>query len=480
MFRQNLRILQLLRLLAIAAMVILMADTLLADEPDPITQHPRLCTVKTTVPITIELSADEATIAKNATTIIEVTVRAESALEQVRIRCRTTGPVEITHDTLVDRDSLAESEIITFELPVRYTDVGDSTVFVQVDAVIADGEFAFSKRAGFNVYLRSDRAFGGTGPLLMLKFDAVDEDLRTGRISKDEAVARRRVLATLNGVSNQMPFQWQEPTAEEAELMEVLGPDPTDEGPSGEPEQPGRGADTIRVMGTVQWQDENGLAHPAFGMTVEIRDDELVLSDLIVSVVTDVNGQYDETITFDDGFLQGGPDIFVRFRTGNSVIRVTPDRPLARTYESDSGVHDDTANGATIVENLGCLNTSTGPACSVLVGMTWIAVYGSTLNGGTAIPQINVKWPSIQGGSGYISNIILGTFIRIDEFERWDWDVIHHEYGHYMMDEFNLEASPGGDHFTADCLSIRHGSKDVGTRLAWAEGWATYFGISGQ
>ena len=34
-----------------------------------------------------------------------------------------------------------------------------------------------------------------------------------------------------------------------------------------------------------QWTDENGTTHPAFGMTVQVRDDELIGSDLVADGV---------------------------------------------------------------------------------------------------------------------------------------------------------------------------------------------------
>jgi len=61
-----------------------------------------------------------------------------------------------------------------------------------------------------------------------------------------------------------------------------------------------------------------------------------------------------------------------------------------------------------------------------------------------------------------------------------DWDVVMHEYGHYISDKFGILNSEGGDHFSGDDLSVTRNSKSVGTKLAWNEGVATYFGLSAQ
>jgi hypothetical protein len=53
--------------------------------------------------------------------------------------------------------------------------------------------------------------------------------------------------------------------------------------------------------------------------------------------------------------------------------------------------------------------------------------------------------------------------------------VTNHEYGHYFMDNQNIENNPGGSHSSSENLSETRG-KDVGTRLAWGEGFPTYFG----
>ena len=73
--------------------------------------------------------------------------------------------------------------------------------------------------------------------------------------------------------------------------------------------------------------------------------------------------------------------------------------------------------------------------------------------------------------------------LALDRF----WDVLHHEYGHYVSFHYNTAKSPGGDHATSTNLSedpqgaggTIHG-KDHGTRLAWGEAWPTYYGTSLQ
>ncbi len=51
--------------------------------------------------------------------------------------------------------------------------------------------------------------------------------------------------------------------------------------------------------------------------------------------------------------------------------------------------------------------------------------------------------------------------------DEYDDDVIFHEYGHFMADFFSKGAEVGGAHFLND------NTQDI--RLAWSEGWATFF-----
>jgi hypothetical protein len=63
-----------------------------------------------------------------------------------------------------------------------------------------------------------------------------------------------------------------------------------------------------------------------------------------------------------------------------------------------------------------------------------------------------------------------GVIIFGEEFgdrDEIDDDIILHEYGHFISDHFSRDNSRGGTHFLGDF------SQDV--RLAWSEGWATFF-----
>ena len=53
------------------------------------------------------------------------------------------------------------------------------------------------------------------------------------------------------------------------------------------------------------------------------------------------------------------------------------------------------------------------------------------------------------------------------DHDEYDDDVILHEFGHFMVYSFSKDVSPGGAHYLND------NTQD--TRLAWSEGWASFF-----
>lgn len=70
--------------------------------------------------------------------------------------------------------------------------------------------------------------------------------------------------------------------------------------------------------------------------------------------------------------------------------------------------------------------------------------------------------------------------IHIDPEYSSAWDVIHHEFGHFV-DRYSNISDPdvGGNHYMGLSTLHEH-SKIHGCKLAWSEGFATYFAIAAQ
>lgn len=86
-------------------------------------------------------------------------------------------------------------------------------------------------------------------------------------------------------------------------------------------------------------------------------------------------------------------------------------------------------------------------------------------------PELNLL--NIRGscifveGSGEIFLDNNNRIVSQGDQDGFDDDIVLHEYGHALVDAFSTDRSPGGIHFLGD------NNQDI--RLAWSEGWATFF-----
>jgi hypothetical protein len=229
---------------------------------------------------------------------------------------------------------------------------------------------------------------------------------------------------------------------------------------------------TMTVNGTVLWTDSAGNTHPLPGAKVEIYDDDILGDDLLQTTTTNASGMYSVVVDHDD--VVEGPDVYVKVLASSSVADVKPDTASGSTYFMQSTVHEDQADGSTLVVNLTADNSSIGgQAFSVHHALVAGGAYISLLNG-SAPAKLTTRFPTTESTS-----LFNGSELHILQLDRWDWDVTLHEYGHYVMDAYNFEDNPGGSHSSSANLSTSRGSKDVGVRLAWGEGWPTFFAVSG-
>ncbi|MCC6143238.1 MAG: VWA domain-containing protein, partial [Candidatus Hydrogenedentes bacterium] len=206
---------------------------------------------------------------------------------------------------------------------------------------------------------------------------------------------------------------------------------------------------------------------------VEIRDENVVGSEL-VATVTAYGGFFSAFIDNSDTFGTAGRDIFVRVLARSTYAHVVRADDPSETHIIESSVTDDVVDGSSLTIDLTANNTDdNNRAFSVHDALLTIAQYPAFYLDG-ALARIDTLFP--VAGTVSFSN---GTTLNMLRDDWSDWDVTHHEYGHYFMDVRNIESNPGGAHSIGENLAERLG-KDVGIRLAWGEGFPTYFGTAGQ
>ena len=230
------------------------------------------------------------------------------------------------------------------------------------------------------------------------------------------------------------------------------------------------GSAPVTISGTVRYQDRVGTLQPVRLMPVQLfnnNDDQL-----LGTVVTGTDGSYSLTVE-----TSGPTDLYIKALASSEGFYIVPPgategdiRGVADTYSVKSPVQNGVTTDLTI--NLDIPNTTVpGNAFSVADALVESSQYVNTVNGGF-LPLL----PVVFGGEGSFFN---GTALFILLLDRYDWDVMHHEYGHYVMEQIGIQDNPGGDHSGGTNLAELHG-KSGGLRLAWGEGWPTYFGTSLQ
>lgn len=412
-------------------------------------------------------------LAPGSSTTLAGRVVMHTPAPQLVLRFEAEGAALVSSESLV-LGTQGAGTTVPFQVGVAFTGTGRAAVRIRAEVSDDTGRSIFFVRETLYALLRADRSFVGTGDFMQLDLQAIEHDAQAKALSSADAAEQRRKLVQMQPTPDNRPMTYVPPsTADERNNVAVGAPaegyrpaDPKSGGGSL------LGDGTITVQGQAQWQDENGAFHPVWGATIEIRDDDTLGDEVVAVLVTDTNGNYSATIDNDDGFLQGDRDIYVRYRTANSWVDCQ--NTSGDTYETDSATHPETPDGTVITENFFFSSGGNNDSNSVFQAGTRIAGYIANDVEAAALPQVALTWPNGGSGSFYDGKV------QIEQDDRWDWDTVHHEYGHYVMDELNIDDNPGGAHNIGDCAAQVRASKDEGNRLAWGEGWPTYFGTSGQ
>ena len=230
---------------------------------------------------------------------------------------------------------------------------------------------------------------------------------------------------------------------------------------------------TYAVSGYIKWKDKQGNIHPAEGLTVQIYKGTPASPSfsLIYTSTTTSAGYYGAYFSYE------GSVALIKIRVLSSGTNICVVNGSNATYTYESGVSGASSNitiGYT-AEN----NSFLGRSISVHQGMALANKYMNTLNG-SYMNSINVRFCDTDGITAYTAPPSLINIIYGDAF---DWDVLEHEFGHYVQDVYDINnspASPPDGHYPDTNLADVMHNKSNGIRLAWGEGWATYFAINLQ
>lgn len=405
---------------------------------------PAAIATKPTPPVEIGIGVDKQDLSNYREARVSVEVRPEVNLEDARIEFEVAlGDAEITGPKSIDLGNVAAGSTHHISTGIRLTGYGKSEIRGYIHGRDPAGIGTFWRSAALLVVDANGEVLSGTEGFIPLELEAAKRRFEKKQLSaEDYEKERGRILG--QGASEKTAVR-----------------------PGGAKQG------SITVTGMIQWTDGAGGVHPAREVEVEIRDDNIIGSEL-VTTVTAFGGSFSATVNNNDTFGTGGRDIFIRVLARSFYAHVVRADDPAETHFIESSVTDDVADGVTVTINLTANNTDdNNRAFSVHDALLTIAQYPPFYLG-VSPPRIDTLFP--VGGAVSFYN---GTTLNMLRDDWIDWDVIHHEYGHYFMDHQDIEDNPGGAHSLGENLAERLG-KDRGIRLAWGEGFPTYFGTVGQ
>ena len=230
---------------------------------------------------------------------------------------------------------------------------------------------------------------------------------------------------------------------------------------------------TYEVSGVVRYEDRaplvNGadaaLADPvpqvARGVTVALVADNG--GAVIAMGTTADDGSY--TFTFD---ATGGDEVHILV----STTSMTAERPIT-VRRGDNRIHgfggETFGAGVIVVEDV-LVTIASGEAeafnifDNMVIGMDRVhAVYADPLP-----PALTVFWQTGSTDGTYYFEHAIHLLGESSDDDGFDDTVMLHELGHYVEDVEGRTDSPGGS----------HDGSPTDPRLAWSEGWSTYFGMA--
>jgi len=232
------------------------------------------------------------------------------------------------------------------------------------------------------------------------------------------------------------------------------------------------------VKGYFVYTDDHGEERPVRYARVELYDNEPypLPPELLQTTRTDANGYYEfDPIDNNDGFLEGGRDIFVVVYADTDAVRVTDGSSVySHSTEIVGNVGPDDITGGYL--DMGKINVDNDGAFNI---------YNTTIDEYQWLnervdwtrEQIEVRWPYGNWPQHvYTYNTLTGAIIEewIEVPDGWEWDrhTPLHEYAHGIMlaaygyNHFNM---PPAGNYDSHWIYME---SDPG--FAFIEGWAEF------
>ncbi|OGN74482.1 MAG: hypothetical protein A2X25_06245 [Chloroflexi bacterium GWB2_49_20] len=223
---------------------------------------------------------------------------------------------------------------------------------------------------------------------------------------------------------------------------------------------------TVRVYGWFSYLDQNSNSLPVRDARIEIWDVDAGPSyQKLTTVYTDNSGYYSASVSNSDSSGSNGQDIFVKVLTTDDFsVKVT--NFSGNIYFADTEVTNDVPDGDYYVGNRVVTDATrrmsyfiydkiANDAYDYFFDLGWISNY-----------NLQVNWDPNNTSDG--THYHFGGSIDLLGGDRWDEDVILHEYGHFVMYK-TYAAYPNSPSCDPHSWGI-HSSQGC----ALTEGWANF------
>ncbi|MFN7811898.1 MAG: hypothetical protein ACK5SI_04460, partial [Planctomycetia bacterium] len=413
---------------------------------------------------------------------------ASASMADIAFTLTATGGSQTSSDTVLATavETVVSIKAIDDEAHEQYRDTGTFVItresgnrdhLVPVQMILTgDAEYGFHYETKPNL---PDLAVGGTSRYTSINLlpgeDRVIVTFTPIRENRDNK-PRKAVLQIL---PPQIPLYAVAKGSDKAEVTIIPDPQQGD----------------LLITGRITYEGPTGIdggttltlgALPVRGATVEIRDQSIDGDTLLATAYTDDNGTYEAWISSKDPTPGGGyvdPFVIVVAQSAPENIAVIAHEvsipgetsPARKVFNNimprgpgravlDGGLSD---TGAAV-------DRDTNAAFSVFDAIYSFSRYHVNLPGVTpGTVKARVRAPAGQNDTSEYSS----GEIEVIRPDRFSWDTIGHEYGHFAHEHVGVQLG-GGPHYLSENLRFHRGTS--AWRLAFTDGFATYFSIVAQ
>ncbi|MBI3813316.1 MAG: PPC domain-containing protein [Nitrospinae bacterium] len=253
----------------------------------------------------------------------------------------------------------------------------------------------------------------------------------------------------------------------------------TGSGGSSSPDEIIRGSGSVKISGTVQYEDRTfdrtGFTGAEY-KAVRFADIEIVNasnSSVIASTATDGSGNYSISLSpISEGvYVRCLTSTSIRFKNSLKSYNIEVVNGNSSVYSIVSDAFSISSSGAYSKNLTASVSSGAGGPFNILDILIDGAEFVVSKNGGFTSGKVKAFWyDGSTDGTYYNSATNTLHFLgKATDSDSYDDMVILHEFGHWIANNFSKDNSPGGDHTVTGHYDIR---------LAWSEGWATFFACS--